>query len=234
MRNQKKVVVDIFSRKNWVRAQKTLTAEETARSLDEIISSMPHPPSRFASDRGNEFAQTHPAIHRILIDKYGMLIFKLGGAHKAAMAERFIRTLKTRIERHFTENNTLRWVDVLQKLSEAINNSVNRSIGIPPNDVTEKNRQKIFDKLYGKKQMPPLCRFSVGDKVRIPMTKNIFEKGYAANWTKELYVITHVFNDGSVCYYSVENSVGEPLKRKYYTEELNLVSRNATFSDAEQ
>ena len=65
--------------------------------MDDIISSMPHLPSRFASDKGNEFAQTHPAIFRILVDKYGMLIFKLGGAHKASMAERFIRTLKTRI-----------------------------------------------------------------------------------------------------------------------------------------
>lgn len=225
-RNPCEVVIDIFSRKNWVRAQKTLTAEETAKNLDEIISSMPYLPSRFASDRGSEFSETHPAIFRILIDKFGMLVFKLGGDHKASMAERFIRTLKTRIERHFTENNTLRWVDVLQKLSEAINNSVNRSIGIPPNTVNEKNRAKIFQKLYGQLKVPPICRYAVGDKVRIPMSKNIFQKGYEANWSKEIYEITHVFNDGSVCYYKLQTSEGDPVERKYYTEELNLVARN--------
>ena len=91
------VVVDTFSRKNWVRAQKRMTAEETAKSLDSIISSMPFLPSRFASDRGTEFSPSHPAIFNILVEKYGMLIFKLGGDHKASMAERFIRTLKTRI-----------------------------------------------------------------------------------------------------------------------------------------
>ena len=220
-------MVDVFSRKNWVKAQKTLTAEETARSLDEIIQSMPYLPSRFASDRGNEFAQTHPAIFRILVDKYGMMIYKLGGAHKASMAERFIRTLKTRIQRHFSENNTFRWVDILPKLSEAINNSVNRSIGVTPNSVNETNREKIFNKLYGIKKPPPVCRFSVGDKVRIPQEKNIFQKGYEANWSKEIYDVTHVFNDGVVCYYSLRTSDGQPVQRKFYTEELNLVVRNA-------
>ena len=187
---------------------------------------MPYLPSRFASDKGNEFSATHPAIFRVLVEKFGIMIYTLGGAHKASMAERFIRTLKTRIERHFTENRTLRWVDVLQKLSEAINNSVNRSIGMTPNNVNDKNRGKIFEKLYGRKQLPPVCRFSVGDKVRIPMSKNIFQKGYEANWSREIYNVTHVFNDGTVCYYSVENSEGEPFKRKLYQEELNLVARN--------
>ena len=226
-------MVDIFSRKNWVRAQRTLTAEETAKNLDDIISSMPHLPSRFASDKGNEFSDSHPAIFRILVDKYGMLIFKLGGAHKASMAERFIRTLKTRIQRHFSENQTLRWVDVLQKLSEAINNSVNRSIGVAPNAVTAENRGEIYRKLFGQEQLPPICRFSVGDKVRIPMSKNIFQKGYEANWTQELYEVTHVFNDGRVCYYSVQTSEGTTIHRKFYTEELNLVSRHVV-PDAEQ
>ena len=96
-----------------------------------------------------------------------------------------------------------------------------------PNKVTEENRDKIYEKLYGSKQLPPVCRISVGDKVRIPMTKNIFMKGYDANWSKELYTVTHVFNDGFVCYYSLKTSEGDGLKRKFYTQELNLVSRNA-------
>ena len=42
-------VVDCFSRKNWVRPMKSTTAEESARNLDDIISSMPYKPSQFAS-----------------------------------------------------------------------------------------------------------------------------------------------------------------------------------------
>ena len=44
------------------------------------------------------------------------------------MVERFIRTFKTRLERYFTESNRVRWVDIYEQISEAINNSVNRSI----------------------------------------------------------------------------------------------------------
>ena len=35
-----------------------------------------------------------------------------------------------------------------------------------------------------------------------------------------------VYNDGRVCFYGVRELDGSLLKRKYYTEELNLVSRN--------
>lgn len=220
-------MIDTFSRKNWVRPQKSMTAEETAKNLDSIISSMPYLPSRFASDRGTEFSPSHPSIYKILVEKYGMLIFKLGGDHKASMAERFIRTLKTRIERFFTESGTFRWIEILQDLSEAINNSENRSIGMAPNEVSDKNRDEVFQKLYGRKKLPPVCRFSKGDKVRLPSKKNVFDKGYKANWTDELFEISAVFDDGNVCYYSVRDADGQTLKRKYYTEELNLVSKNA-------
>ena len=204
-----------------------MTADETAKNLDSIFSSMPFKPNRFASDRGTEFSPSHPSIFKILIEKYGMLIFKLGGDHKASMAERFIRTLKTRIERFFTESGTFRWVDILQDLSKAINNTPNRSIGMAPNDVNDKNRHKIFKKLYGQKELAPICRFEKGDRVRLPVKKSVFDKGYKANWTDQIFIIEKVYNDGRVCYYSVREQGGKLLDRKYYTEELNLVSRNA-------
>ena len=63
-------VVDIFSRKNWVRKMRTTSAEETATNLNDIISSMPYKPTRFASDQGSEFSATHPAIFDVLVGKY--------------------------------------------------------------------------------------------------------------------------------------------------------------------
>jgi hypothetical protein len=64
-----------------------------------------------------------------LVEKFGMVIFTLKDPHKASMAERFIQTLKGRIERYLTENKTKRWIDVLQNISLALNNSVNKSTG---------------------------------------------------------------------------------------------------------
>lgn len=71
----------------------------------------------------------HPAIFELLVEKFGMVVFTLKDPHKASMAERFIQTLKGRIERYFTENKTKKWIDVLQKISSALNNSVHKSTG---------------------------------------------------------------------------------------------------------
>ena len=126
---------------------------------------MAYTPSQFASDQGNEFNSKHPAIFNTLIDKYGMLMFTLKGPHKASIVERFIRTLKSRIERYFTEHNTVKWIDVLPKISEGLNNTYHRSIGMTPNQVNFENRDEVFENLYGALAPPTLCKFQIGDHV---------------------------------------------------------------------
>ena len=220
------VGVDEFSRKIFVAAQKTATAEETAKNLDKIIGSMEFKPRQFSSDQGSEFNIKNQDFYDVIVKKYGMVVFYLKAPNKASICERFIRTLKSRIERHFTENKTRNWVDVLQKFSENLNNTVHSTIGIEPNKVTFKNRKIIYNRLYGSIAPPVKCLFKVNDKVRIPEQKNIFAKGYAPNWTEEIFTVIQVFNDGKVCFYKLKNSSGEVLPKKYYTQELNLVIKS--------
>ena len=226
------VVIDCFSRKNWCRPMRTTTADECAKNLENILQSMPYTPSQFASDQGNEFNMKHPSIYNTLIDKYGLMMFQLRGPHKASIVERFIRSLKSRLERFFTETNSVKWIDVLQKISDALNNSYHRSIGMTPNQVTFKNRDKIFKRLYGAKGPPTLCKFQIGDRVRLPLEKDIFEKGYALNWTEEIFKIVDKRSDGELCYYFVKNLDGSsvPGKKFYYPQELNLVLRKNEIS----
>ena len=213
---------------------KTTTAEETAKNLDDILSEMPFKPTQFSSDKGSEFSTTHPAIFDVLVEKYGLVIFKLKEPKKASIVERFIRTLKTRLERYFTEKNTRRWLSILPEISQAINNTVNRSIGIAPNKVTFENRKQIFRKLYGKRALPSVCKYSIGDVVRIPSKKNIFDKGYKPNWSKRLYKISKVKTDHTVCYYKLVDFDGESLDRSYYHEELNLVIKNDSSANSQR
>ena len=219
-------VIDTFSRKNYVRPLRSATAEETAEALNDIFESMPIKPTKFSSDKGSEFSPGHPAIAKILVDKYGMLIFQLKEPLKASMVERFNRTLKERIERYFTENKTRRWINVLQELSNDINESVNREIGMAPNDVTLDNRNDVWEKLYGSTSIKPLCKYKVGDIIRIPVRKRLFEKGYKPNWTQDLYTIKSRETDGSVCFYTVVDRNGTELDRKLYNQEINLVVRD--------
>jgi len=221
------VVVDCFSRKNWCCPQRTVTARETAENLDKIISSMEFKPRQFCTDQGTEFDVRNPYIFRVLVEKFGMVLFTLKGPHKASMAERFIRTLKSRLERYFTEHNTFKWYDVLEKFSDNLNNTIHSTTGFAPNNVNFENRDKIYNKIYGSPAPPLSCRYNTGDIVRIPERKNIFSKGYKVNWTKELYKVARVHSDKSVCYYSIETADGEPIERKFYTQELNLVIKKS-------
>ena len=219
-------VVDTFSRKNYVRPLRSATAEETAKALNDIFEGMPIKPTKFSSDKGSEFSPGHPDISKILIDKYGMLIFHLKEPLKASMVERFNRTIKERIERYFTENKTRRWVDILQEISRDINETVNREIGMAPNDVTFENREDVFKKLYDSWTPPVLCKFQVGDIVRIPENKKEFDKGYKPNWSKEFYKIRRKLSDQSVCFYKLKTIDGNSIEKSFYEQELNFVARH--------
>ena len=62
---------------------------------------------------------------------------------KAAVVERFNRTIKTRIWTYFSDRGTVRWVNVIQDLVDAYNHSRYRSIGMAPVDVQKKNENRI-------------------------------------------------------------------------------------------
>ena len=102
----------------------------------------------------------------------------------AGMAERANRSIKERLYRYFTENKTLKWVDVIQDIVNSINNSFNSSIGMRPIDVNYENAESLRRSLKEKalEQHGPTRwkenSFNVGDPVRVEKNKQVFKKGY--------------------------------------------------------
>ena len=147
------------------------------------------------------------------------------------VAERAIRTLKTRLERYFTENNTKKWVDVLDQFVVNYNNTPHRTIGMAPSKVNENNRKEIFRKMYPDIDLIVKPRLDIGDKVRIIRDKSIFDKGYTKNWSEEIYQITGVYQKNGVVWYRLKDSHGLPAKDRKYYWELNLVSKHVSSSE---
>ena len=58
---------------------------------------------------------------------------------KAAVAERFNRTLKEKIWKHFTQSGTYEYLKVLPDIVNGLNHSYSRPIKMRPVDVTLKN-----------------------------------------------------------------------------------------------
>ena len=97
------------------------------------------------TDAGVEF--TNRAFKSTL-KKQNIHFYVTFSENKAAVVERFNRTLKSRMWRYFTHNNTYRYGDVLQELVSGYNASPHKGVGMAPIEVSDSNQLKIWKKYY--------------------------------------------------------------------------------------
>ena len=67
-------------------------------------------------------------------------------------------------------------------------------------------------------------RFKVGDHVRISKYKNIFAKGYAPNWSEEVFVVSKIKNTVPWTYV-VSDLNGEEITESFYEKQLQKTSQ---------
>ena len=143
---------------------------------------------------------------------------------KAAIVERFNRTLKTMVAKYSYSKGTRNWVDVLGDLTKNYNTKPS-TIHMKPNDVNKTNEDLVWLTLFGHATGDlPLPKFRTGDTVRVSKYKNVFAKGYEANFTEEIFKVSKVFR-GDPTVYELEDHEGEPIIGKFYEEELSVVKK---------
>jgi hypothetical protein len=142
---------------------------------------------------------------------------------KACVVERVIRTMKERMNRYFTEKSTHKYVDILQKLVDAYNNSKHRTLGITPYQVTEKNEARLWRKLF-KYKPPDKCvfKFNIGDIVRLSSPKEVFDKGYEQKWTDEVLILSERIAR-SPAIYKIKDLNQEDIDGFFYEHEMQEV-----------
>ena len=75
-------------------------------------------------------------------------------------------------------------------------------------------------KIYTKpKSLQKNQSFQLGDFVRITKYKNIFEKGFTPNWTRELFVVKERL-DTNPWTYKIEDTQGQDVYGTFYEQEL--------------
>ncbi|KAK3755141.1 hypothetical protein QZH41_020561 [Actinostola sp. cb2023] len=145
---------------------------------------------------------------------------------KAQIVERFHRTIKNRLWRYFTTQNTQMYVDVLPEFVNGYNQAYHRSIRRSSDSVTHENAQEVWHTLYDNdvKSIPRRrFRFRVGDQVRMSKLDRAFKKGYLANWTEEVFVIASQMR-GTPPRYKLNEWDGDPIKGSFYEQELQRVT----------
>ena len=217
--------IEILSRNAFAipvyRKDKDNMTKGVARMLTKFKERFGKYPNYIQFDEGKEFYNV--GVKSLLKDAYNIKYFSTSSERKAAVVERFNRTLKTIMWKYFDANHTHHWLDILDSLLKNYNNTKNRGIGMKPSDVNEENKKKVWIKLFGQPTGDLLQpKYSVGDKVRISAYKNIFTKGYEANFTQEIFTIVEIFF-GDPTVYKLESSDGEEILGKFYEQELSQV-----------
>ena len=218
-------VIDCFSKYAWAEVLKRKTAEEIIEAMKRILKHGRRP-KRLQTDKGSEF--TNGKVQQFL-KQNGIHFFTTNGdEQKASIVERFNRTLKGRMFKYFTAANTYRYVDVLQDLVSAYNNTRHRSIKMKPVNVRKRHQTEIRRHLYGVNKNNPMrtsakkYKYMIGDLVRLSKERLVFRKGYMPNWTEEIFLI-YDRNFAKQPQYYVRDYDGEEVKGGFYEYELQKV-----------
>lgn len=216
-------VIDVFSKMAFVEPIKDKKGVSVAKALKNILETR-ESCKTFQSDHGKEFLAS--AVQNVLKSK-GIKFFATYSSVKSAVIERFNRTIEGRIYRYFTDKNTLKYIDVIQQLVEAYNNSYHRSIKRKPIEVTAQNEKSVWQTLYSDLNpgAPTKYDFEIGDIVRISKAKGLFEKGYLPNYSEELFkVVRRIPKNPAV--YKLQDLNSEPILGSFYALELALAYKD--------
>lgn len=217
-------VIDSLSKFAWAIPLKDKTGDSMVAALSTILKK--RKPRKMRTDKGKEFLN-----HKVqqLLKKHDIIFFTSNNDTKAAIVERFNRTLQSRMHRYFTASKSNRYIDVLPQIVQAYNNRVHSTTGKAPVDVNIYNAENVWRRVYRFRPKKKLPLYKVGDKVRITKAKGTFEKGYKTNWRSEIFVIKKVFPK-TYPEYELQDLTGEDILGKFLQPELQRVKTNSKFT----
>ena len=123
----------------------------------------------------------------------------------------------------------MRWVDVIQDLVDAYNNSLHRSIGITLADVQKKDENRLWVRLFGDGDTNLKPQIPQGAMVRASSHKTIFDKCYMPNWTKEHFTVSQAVppkRGTKRRVYKLVDYNDEAVKGSWYPKQLQEILDN--------
>lgn len=216
-------VIDCFSKYAWCVPIKRKTPDEIIRGFNVIFSATNRRPMKIQSDKGREFV--NKSVKSYFMQNDIIFFTTRDPTTKAAICERFIRSIKGIIYKYFTHISSNRYVDVLGSLLFLYNNRVHSTIGMNPNDVNENNILNVWQYMRNKREKATVRRAAklhVGDIVRVCNPKIVFEKGYKPKWSTERFTVVKVHLRIPVVY-NIKDETGNIINGNFYEEELQKI-----------
>ena len=127
-------VIDIFSKFVWIVFLKRNTGQEVAHAFSKILRE--RKPCDVWVDKGKEFYNKD--VQKLVA------LYSTENEEKSCVIERFNRTIKEKIVKYFSANNTRKYIDVPDLLVDQYNKTIHSSIKMTPIEASrEVNENKV-------------------------------------------------------------------------------------------
>ena len=209
-------VINIYSKYAWVIPLKDKKGVSIVNAFQKLLETSERKPNKIWVDKGSEFYNN--SFKKWLEDN-DIEMYSIHNEGKSVIAERFIRTLKTKIYKCMTSILKNVYIDKLDDIVKEYNNKYHTTIKMKPADVTG-NIHINFKKEVNDKNP----KFKVGDHERISKYKNIFSKGYMPHWSQEVFVISKIKNTVPWTYV-INDLNGEEIIGTFYEKELQKTNQ---------
>ena len=188
--------IDIFNKYACVVPLKDKKSITIINAFQKILKESDRKPNKIWVDKGSEFYNN--SFKKWLKDN-DIEMYSIHNEGKSVVAERFIRTLKTKIYKYMTSISKNVYINKLDDIVNKYNNTYHRTIKMKPVDNKDNTYVDAMalhsadlrsTKLHSNKKVNDKNpKFKVGGHVRISKYENIFAKGYTPNWSEEIFVV---------------------------------------------
>lgn len=216
--------IDVFSRFARAIPVKSKSGEDVCKAIKLMLKENVFP--RYVqTDLGKEFYNKHV---KSLFTKHNIEHYTIYSQFKAALVERFNRTLREKLSRYFTHQGNKVWFKVLPSLIDTYNRSKHRGInGRKPIDITSANAFDLWeeqqrDNTTNRKNTLPLNTY-----VRISRIANgPFIKNFDQNWSEEVFRVVACNTKITPVMYTLEDLKNNIIQGGFYHEELQDIGPN--------
>ena len=118
-------VIDIFSKYAWVVPLKDKKDVSIVDAFQKVLDDLDRKPNKIWVDKGSEFYNN--SFKKWLKDN-DIEMYSIHNEGKSVVAERFIRTLKTKIYKYITSISKNVYIDKLNDIVNECNNTYHRTI----------------------------------------------------------------------------------------------------------
>ena len=217
--------VDCFSRYAWSIATTNKRGPTILEGLKQIVKDNNNKyPAHLWVDQGSEFYNQEV---KEWCNDHDITMYSTFGRAKSAIVERFNRTIKTLLYKHFYAVQNKRWVKILPQFIKDYNDRPHKGLPakLTPAKVHAMKNDEInyiYDyQINQVKTNKDPQKFKVGDLVRLSRIKSTFEKGYHQSWTSTIYKISKAL-DTIPWTYNITDLDDEPYTGSFYEQELQL------------